>query len=78
LRETLTPDNALLWHATVQRPDLHLWQEWALVAGNDAIAGGLRRASKYGIRYKLEKTIVVKDSPVIEIYRRIGGRHGSA
>ena len=55
-----------------------VWQEWALVMGGDQAQSGVNRAGRAGIRYRLEKTIVVKDSPVIEIYRRIGGRHGSA
>lgn len=78
LRESFTVNNGLLWLATVRRPDLFLWQEWALVMGGDQAQSGVNRAGRAGIRYKLEKTIVVKDSPVIEIYRRIGGRHGSA
>jgi hypothetical protein len=78
LRESFTVNNGLPWLATVRRPDLFLWQEWALVMGGDQAQSGVNRAGRAGIRYKLEKTIVVKDSPVIEIYRRIGGRHGSA
>ena len=78
LRQTFTGDNGLVWQATVTRPDLLLWQEWAVVMGGDPVQSGVNRGGRYGIRYKLEKTIVVKNSPVIEIYRRIGGRHGSA
>jgi len=77
LRETLTGDNGLPWLATVARPDLFLWQEWAVVMGGDGAQSAVNRAGRYGIRYRLEKTIIVKNSPVIEIYRRIGGRHGS-
>ncbi len=78
LRQTFTQDNGLSWDATVTRPDLFLWQEWAIVAGGDPVQGAINRAGRHGIRYRLEKTIVTKDAPVIEIYRRIGGRHGSA
>jgi hypothetical protein len=78
LRDSFTVNNGLPWLATVRRPDLFLWQEWALVMGGDQAQSGINRAGRDGIRYRLEKTIIVKDSPVIEIYRRIGGRHGSA
>ncbi len=78
LRESFTVDNGLPWLAAVRRPDLFLREEWAIVMGGDAAQSSVNRAARYGIRYRLEKTIVVKDSPVIEIYRRIGGRHGSA
>jgi len=78
LRESFTVNNGLPWLATVRRPDLFLWQEWALAVGADDAHNAVSRAASYGIRYKLEKTIVPKDSPAIEIYRRIGGRHGSA
>jgi hypothetical protein len=76
LRETFTGDNGIPFDATVTRPDLFLWQEWAVVMGGDAAQSGIDRAGRYGIRYRLEDTIVVKDSPVIEIYRRIGDNHG--
>jgi hypothetical protein len=71
LRETFTGDNGVPWLATVTRPDLFLWQEWAVVMGGDAAQSAVNRAGRYGIHYRLEKTIVAPRSPVIEIYRRI-------
>jgi hypothetical protein len=76
LRETFSLNNGLVWDATVARPDLFLWQEWAVVRGGDPVQSAVNRALRYGIRYQLEKTIIEKDEPVIEIYRRIGGSHG--
>jgi hypothetical protein len=73
LRETFTADNGLPWQATVMRPDLFLWQEWAVVMGGDPVQTAIYRAGRHGIRYRLEKTIVAGKDPVIEIYRRIGG-----
>ena len=78
LGESFTVNNGLPWLATIRRPDLFLWQEWALAMGGDAAQTAVNRAGRYGIRYRLEKTIIVKGAPVVEIYRRIGGRHGSA
>jgi hypothetical protein len=71
LRETFTADNGIPWVATVTRPDLFLWQEWAVVMGGDAAQSAVNRAGRYGIHYRLEKTIVAPRSPVVEIYRRI-------
>jgi len=78
LRETFSICNGLPWLATLERPDLFLWQEWAVVKGGDPVQAAIRRATRYGIRYRLELTITKKDEPVIEIYRRIGGSHGKA
>jgi len=82
LRETFSICNGLPWLATLERPDLFLWQEWALVKGGDKggdpVQAAIRRATRYGIRYRLELTIIKKDEPVIEIYRRIGGSHGKS
>jgi hypothetical protein len=71
LRETFTGDNGVPWLATVNRPDLFLWQEWAVVMGGDAAQSAINRAGRFGIHYRLEKMIVARRSPVIEIYRRI-------
>jgi hypothetical protein len=77
LRETFTVVNGLPFLATVARPDLFLWQEWAVVKGGDDAQTAVDRAGKYGIRYRLEKRIIEKNEPVIEIYRRVGGMHGT-
>ena len=69
LRETFTGDNGLPWLATVRRPELFLWQEWAVAVRGDAVAAAARRDG----RYSLEKSIMVEGAPAIEIYRRTGG-----
>jgi hypothetical protein len=78
LRESFSVNNGLPWLATLSRPDLFLWQDWALVMGGDAGDACLRRAAQHGIRYRLEKSIILKNGPAIEIYRRTGGSHGSS
>ncbi|HYW48084.1 MAG TPA: glycosyltransferase family 39 protein [Bryobacteraceae bacterium] len=77
LRETFSVVNGLPYQATIARPDLFLWQEWAVVKGGDDAQTAVNRAGRYGIRYRLEKRIVEKYEPVIEIYRRVGGIHGT-
>ncbi|MDR3700940.1 MAG: glycosyltransferase family 39 protein [Candidatus Sulfopaludibacter sp.] len=78
LRETFSEVNGLPWLAAVERPELYLWQEWAVVAGGDRVQTAVNRANRQGPCYTLEQTIIVKDAPVIEIYRRTGGCHGSS
>jgi hypothetical protein len=70
LRETFSVDNGLPWEATMQRPELYLWEQWAVVRQGDEARAALELANARGIHYQLEKTIVEKDEPVVEIYRR--------
>jgi hypothetical protein len=70
LRDTFTPDNGLPFDATVLRPELFLHEPWVVTMGGAAAQTAVNRAARFGINYELDKTIVVKDAPVIEIYRR--------
>jgi Dolichyl-phosphate-mannose-protein mannosyltransferase len=70
LRETFTPDNGLPFDAAVSRPELFLHEPWVVTMGGAAAQTAVNRAARLGIVYSLEKTIIVKDAPVIEIYRR--------
>jgi len=78
LRESFSVNNGLPWLATMGRPDLFLRQDWALVTEGDGADACIRRAEHFGLRYRLEKKIMVKNGPAVEIYRRTGGRHGSS
>ncbi len=70
LRDTLTWDNWPHWQAATVRPDLFLWEEWAVVQGGDPVQSAINRAFLRGPRYTLQETLIVKGAPVIEIYRR--------
>jgi len=70
LRESFTGDNGLPFQAAVLRPELFLHEEWVVTTGGGEPQSAVNRAARHGIHYSLEKTIVVKDAPVIEIYRR--------
>jgi hypothetical protein len=70
LRDTLTWDNWPEWRSAVARPDLFLREEWAVAIGGDPVQTALNRAYLRGPRYTLQKIIVVKGAPVVEIYRR--------
>jgi hypothetical protein len=68
LRETLTWDNWPHWPAAMARPDLFLWEEWAVVMGGDPVQTALLRAGVKGPRYELMKIVMVPRAPVVEIY----------
>jgi hypothetical protein len=70
LRETFGVDNGLPFNATVLRPELFLHQEWIVTEGGGDAQTAAMRASLRGRPYRLEESIVVKDAPVIEIYRQ--------
>ena len=61
----------------VARPDLFLREEWAVAMGGDPVQSTINRAFLRGPTYVLQKTIMVKGAPVIEIYRR-DSQHGIA
>jgi hypothetical protein len=70
LREILTEDNEPQWLAAVARPDLFLREQWAVSMAGDSVQTAINRARRRGPNYNLVETIVVKNAPVIEIYRR--------
>jgi hypothetical protein len=76
LRETFIQDFGVPWVAILRRPDLFLWQEWAVAIEGDEVHNAMQTAAQYGVRYKLEKTIPVDGAPAVEIFRRTGGSHG--
>ena len=74
LRETLTQDYGATWIGTLRRPDLLMVQQWAVAMEGDEVHNAVTKtAAQFGIRYTLEKTIVLKNAPAIEIFRRAGG-----
>lgn len=70
LRDTFTPDNGLPFDAAALRPELFLHEQWVVTMGGHASQSAVNRAELRGIHYSLERQIIVKDAPVIEIYRR--------
>jgi Dolichyl-phosphate-mannose-protein mannosyltransferase len=70
LREALDVDNGLFWEALVGRPELYPKPEWVIAQGGDGAQTAVNRAGRVGVTYRMEKQIMVKGQPVIEIYRR--------
>ena len=53
LRETLTCDNEPHGWCRPERPDLFLWEEWAVCMGGDPVQTALDRARAAGPHYEL-------------------------
>jgi hypothetical protein len=70
LQETLTWDNNPQWLVTQRRPDLFLWEQWAVCMTGDSVQRAIEQAKRHGPYYELVDRIVVKDAPAVEIYRR--------
>ena len=71
LRESLYDGNNPHFLAAIARPDLFLWEGWALAVSGDQVATALLKLGRAGFRYQCVKIVQVKDAPAIEIYRRI-------
>lgn len=70
LREGLHEGNGPAWLAATMRPDLFLKEEWVIGFAGDAATTAALRADRKGKRYELRKRIIVKGSPIVEIYQR--------
>ncbi len=70
LRDTLTGDINPQYLMASSRPDLLLWEDWAIVMGGDDVQTVIDKARLRGPRFELSRRIIVKGQPVIEIYHR--------
>ena len=70
LRQTLHEGNNPLWQASLNRPDLFLWQKWAVAMGGDAVANVLAKTGLRGPSYRCVKVVEVKGAPLIQIFER--------
>jgi hypothetical protein len=71
LRDTLSGDNNPQFLMAQSRPDLFLWEDWAVVMGGDTVQGIIDKARLRGPRFELSERIMVKGQPVVEIYHRV-------
>jgi hypothetical protein len=67
---TLTWDDGLIWQAAINRPDLFLWEDWAIAQCGDAVDTAIGRADEFGVHYDLVADIPAPGAQPIEIYRR--------
>lgn len=75
-REALHEGNGPAFHAAVQRPDLFLFEEWAIVQAGDRVHQAITTIAPSGPRYRLVKRIALPHEKVVEIYRRDRARIG--
>ncbi len=71
IRESLHQGDLTLWEASAARPDLFLWQEWAIAQSGDRVSRALNKMRRGPRRYECVRTYAVKGSPVVEIWRHI-------
>jgi hypothetical protein len=67
---TLTWDDSPEWQAAVNRPDLFLWEDWAVAQCGDVVDETIHRARILGVHYDLATQISVPGAESIEIYHR--------
>ncbi len=70
IREALHEGNHPEWDATMARPELMLSKAWVVANAGDELDTAVRKAERPGVHYQLERQIMVKDAPAVEIYRR--------
>ena len=70
IRKLLTIDNDPLYTATILRPDLCLWERWAVTFTGEPVQTAVDHARLHGPKYELAKEIIVRGAPVVQIYRR--------
>jgi len=69
LRESLHQENQPAFQAALARPDLALFEEWALAQAGDPVDKALNSPAGRQ-RYELRHSITVKGEPELRIYRR--------
>lgn len=74
--EALHEGNGPAFHAAIRRPDLFLFEEWAIVQGGDAAHKAITTIPPSGPRYRLVKRIALPHEKPVEIYRRDRARIG--
>jgi hypothetical protein len=67
---TLTWDDSPEWQAAVNRPDLFLWEDWAVAQKGDDVDRTVQRARAYGVHYDFATEVNVPGAKPIEIYKR--------
>jgi hypothetical protein len=71
IREALQDGNNPHFLAVMARPDLFLWEEWALAKSADPVSTALLELRSGPFRYECVKMIQVRGDTAIEIYRRV-------
>jgi hypothetical protein len=72
VRESLHEGDLTLFEASLARPDLFLWQEWVLCSPGDRVSRAMARLRPGPRRYECVRIYAARDSPGVEIWRRIG------
>ncbi|MBI5281811.1 MAG: glycosyltransferase family 39 protein [Candidatus Solibacter usitatus] len=71
LRESLHEGDVPYWDAAAARPDLMLWEEWAIAIQGDRVSQAMWRMRRGPRRYECVRIYAEKDSPAVEIWRGV-------
>jgi hypothetical protein len=71
LRETIHQGDGPLWQAAVARPDLFLWQEWAIALEGDDVSRAAARMRRGPHRFELVRTWSSRGAPDVQIWRHV-------
>lgn len=71
VREALHEGDLTAFESSLARPDLFLFEEWVLCAPGDRVSRAVARRKPAARRYECVRIYAAKDSPGVEIWRRI-------
>lgn len=74
ISEALHEGDGPLFQAALARPDLFMWEEWAVCIEGDRVSMAMNRLRRGPRRYERLRTFTAAHSPVVEIWRHIQGK----
>lgn len=74
LRESLHEGDGAMFRAAVARPDLFLWEEWAICVEGDRVSKAMARMRNGARRYERVRIYTAPYSRAVEIWRHIQGK----
>jgi hypothetical protein len=72
--ESLHEGDGPMFQAALARPDLFVWEEWAICVQGDRVSKAAAKLRNGRRRYERVRTFTVQNSPVVEIWRHIQGK----
>ena len=74
ISESLHEGDGPLFQAVLARPDLFMWEEWAICVEGDRVSKAMARLKRGPRRYERVRAFSAAHTPAIEIWRHIQGK----
>jgi hypothetical protein len=74
IAESLHEGDGPMFQAALARPDLFVWEEWAISVEGDRVSKAMERLKRGSRRYERVRVFTAPHSPVVEIWRHITGK----